>query len=144
MKGVLMKRTNYLAVVAASVAAFATSSVWYTVFGNAVMDLSGLDPASAATPAGTTLFVIFQSAVVALVLAYFIARMEVAGWRDTALIGVLAWVFPAMILLGSVVHEDVPFGLAAIHAGDWLLKLLLMSLILGSWRGNGRKSRGIG
>jgi hypothetical protein len=25
-----------------------------------------------------------------------------------------------MILLGSVVHEDVPLMLAAIHAGDWL------------------------
>jgi hypothetical protein len=28
------------------------------------------------------------------------------------------WIFPASILLGSVVHENVPPALAAIHAGD--------------------------
>jgi hypothetical protein len=39
-----------------------------------------------------------------------------------------------MILLGSVVHEGVPFVLAAIHAGDWLVKILLMTVILGVWR----------
>jgi hypothetical protein len=49
-------------------------------------------------------------------------------------LGALIWVFPAMILLGSVVHENVPLLLAAIHAGDWLVKLLLMSVILGVWR----------
>jgi Protein of unknown function (DUF1761) len=49
-------------------------------------------------------------------------------------LGILVWVFPASILLGSVVHENVPLALAAIHAGDWLAKLLLMSVILGSWR----------
>ena len=45
-----------------------------------------------------------------------------------------------MILLGSVVHEDVPLMLAAIHAGDWLVKLLLMTVILGVWRKGGGTS----
>jgi hypothetical protein len=39
-------------------------------------------------------------------------------------LGALVWVFPAMILLGSVVHENVSLMLAAIHAGDWMVKLL--------------------
>jgi hypothetical protein len=48
-----------------------------------------------------------------------------------------------MILLGSVVHENVPLSLAAIHAGDWLVKLLLMTLILGVWPIGRGRSKGI-
>jgi hypothetical protein len=42
-----------------------------------------------------------------------------------------------MIPLYSVVHENVPLMLAAIHAGDWLVKLLLMAVIIGVWRKDG-------
>lgn len=41
--------------------------------------------------------------------------------------------FPVVLLSGSVVHEKVPWQLAAIHAGDWLIKLALVSTIVG-WR----------
>jgi hypothetical protein len=133
-----MTRMNYLAVVVAAVAAFLMSLVWYTIFGNAWMELRGIDPATAADtatpPAWTMLFVVAQSLVVAFVLAYFVARLGIVDWRGAVRLGALVWVFPAMILVGSVVHEDVPLILAAIHAGDWLVKLLLMALILGSWR----------
>ena len=131
-----MLRINYLAVVVAALAAFVVSSVWYTIFGDAWLELRGIDPATAAdtgTPAWTMLFVIVQSLVVARLLAYFVARLGVADWRGAVRLGVLIWVFPAAILLGSVVHENVPLMLAAIHAGDWLVKLLLMSVILGVW-----------
>jgi hypothetical protein len=132
-----MYRTNYLAVVVAAVAAFAASLVWYSVFGGAMMELRGIDPAAAveaASPVWTMLFVVAQSLVVALMLAYFVAHLGISNWRGAARLGALIWVFPAMILLGSVVHENVPLMLAAIHAGDWLVKLLLMSVILGVWR----------
>jgi len=45
--------------------------------------------------------------------------------------------FPVILLLGSVVHENVPWQLAALHAGDWLVKLLVVSLIVGIWSGKG-------
>jgi hypothetical protein len=128
---------NYLAVVAAAVAAFVVSSVWYTIFGNAWMELRGTDPATAAdtaTPAWTVLFVVVQSLVVAFMLAYFVVHLGVVDWKGALCLGALVWVFPAMILLGSVVHENVPFMLAAIHAGDWLVKLLLMAVVVGVWR----------
>jgi hypothetical protein len=144
MKGRFMLRTNYLAVVVAAVAAFAASSVWYTGFGNAMMELRGIDPATApvmATPAWTMLFVVVQSLVVAFMLAYFVVHLGIIDWKGAVRLGALVWVFPAMILLGSVVHENVPLMLAAIHAGDWLVKLLLMTVILGVWRNGGRGSK---
>jgi hypothetical protein len=127
-----MKGIDILAVVVAAVAAFVASSVWYAVFGSATMELSGVGPAAAAdmaNPAYTALFVVAQSLVVAFMLAYFVASLGTAGPKDAVRLGFLVWIFPAMILLGSVVHENVPWMLATIHAGDWLLKLLLMAVI---------------
>ena len=108
---------NYLAVLAAAVAAFVVSSVWYTIFGNAWMELRDIDPATAAnmgTPAWTMLFVIVQSLIVAFMLAYFVVHLGIVDWKGAVRLGALVWVFPAMILLGSVVHENVPLMLAAI------------------------------
>ena len=140
-----MRRMNYLAVLVAAVAAFVMSSVWYAIFGNAWMELRGIDPATAAdtaTPAWTMLFVIVQSLVVAFMLAYFVVHLGFVDWKGAVRLGALVWVFPAMILLGSVVHENVPLMLAAIHAGDWLVKLLLMTVILSVWPKGGRRREG--
>ena len=142
-----MIRVNYLAIVVAAVAAFVASSAWYAVFGNIWMELRGIDPATAAdmgTPARTMLFVVVQSLVVAFMLAYFVVRLRIVDWKVAVRLGALVWVFPVMMLLGSVVHENVPLRLAAIHAGDWLVKLLLMSVILGVWPKGGRGSKGSG
>ena len=132
-----MRGRNYLRVAAAALAAFVASLAWYTVFGGAMVELSGADPSTAAntaTPAWAMLFVVAQSLVVASVLAYLVSRLGIVDRRAALRLGVLVWIFPASILLGSVVHENVPPALAAIHAGDWLTKLLLMSVILGTWR----------
>jgi hypothetical protein len=110
------------------------------------MELRGVDSATAtdtATPAWTMLFVIVQSLVVGFMLAHFVVHLEIVNWKGAVRLGILVWFFPAMILLGSVVHEGVPLMLAAIHAGDWLAKLLLMSVILVVWpKGEGRSKGG--
>lgn len=129
-----MYGTNYLRIVAAALAAFVASAAWYTVFGGATARLSDANPASVATPAWTMLFVVAQSLVVAAMLAYLGSRLGIVQRRAALRLGALVWIFPASILSGSVVHENVPLALAAIHAGDWLAKLLLMSVILGTRR----------
>jgi hypothetical protein len=90
-----------------------------------------------------SVFVIGQSLVVAFVLAYFVEHLGIVDWKGAVGFGALLWVFPAMILLGSVVHENVPLMLAAIHAGDWLVKLLLITVILGVWPIGRGRSKGI-
>jgi hypothetical protein len=132
-----MQGMNYLAIVVAAVAAFVASVVWYALFGNAMTELRQADPAAAAnsgTSVWTVLFVVAQSLVVAFMVAYFLSRLGIIGWQGAVGVGALVWVFPAAILLGSVVHEGIPLMLAAIHAGDWLVKLLLIAVIVGVWR----------
>jgi heme/copper-type cytochrome/quinol oxidase subunit 2 len=128
---------NYVAIVVAAVAAFVASVVWYALFGNAMTELREADQTAAAdsgTSVWTVLFVVAQSLVVAFMLAYFVSRLGIVDWQGAVGVGALVWVFPAAILLGSVVHEGVPLMLAAIHAGDWLVKLFLIAVIVGVWR----------
>ena len=131
-----MPGINYWAVIGAAVAAFVMSAAWYSplLFGNKYMKLRGLDPAAMADkkmPAGTILVEFVRPLIVAYVLARFVVLVGTDDWMEAALLGGWVWVgFPAMILLGSVIHENVPWKLAAIHAGDWLVKLLLIAIIL--------------
>jgi hypothetical protein len=69
------------------------------------------------------------------VLAIAADRIGVTGVPSAILVALLAWTaFPLLLLSGSVLHERVPWRLAAIHAGDWLLKLVAVTLIVGLWR----------
>jgi hypothetical protein len=134
-----MPQVNYLAVVAAAVVAFVASSVWYLLFGNLMMRLRGAGSGAAVemgnVPAWKKLAEVLRSVVVAYVLARFVVLLGVVGWASAAGLGFWVWLgFPAVLLFGSVMWENVPPKLAAIHAGDWLVKLLLMTVMLGVWR----------
>jgi Protein of unknown function (DUF1761) len=128
---------NYRAVAVAAAATLVASSVWYIVFGNAWLTLRGLDPSTAdTTPAAWVLVAQFaRNLVVAVVLALLLRRLGTATLGGALRLGLLVWVgFEAMAIAGSVLHEQYPLGLYAIHVGDALLAMLVMTLILGLWR----------
>jgi len=129
-------RINYLAIALAVVAAFIASSLWYSplVFGKAFLELSGFGPSAGPDPIR-----IACELVRTFALAYVIARLfvlvRIAGWKTALGLGFLLWVgFPVVLLTGSMLWQNVPWRLAAIHSGDWLVKILLISLVLGAWR----------
>ena len=121
-------------IVVAAVAAFIASSAWYMVFGVAVMKLRGVEPDAASAmsvPASLMLAELARNLIVATMLAHLAAALKIIDLRGAARLGFLLWFgFPAMILTGSVMWENVPWMLAAIHAGDWLIKLPLIAAIL--------------
>jgi hypothetical protein len=79
--------------------------------------------------------VIVQSLVLALVLAYFLGLLGNVDWMGAVRVGVLLWIgLSAMQWVGSILWEKVPWKMAAIHAGDWLVKLVLIAVIVGVWR----------
>jgi hypothetical protein len=62
------------------------------------------------------------------------ARLGIVTWTGAVLFGLALWIgFPVLLLAGSVFHENVPWRLAALHAGDWLVKLLVIAAIVGVW-----------
>jgi hypothetical protein len=134
-----MLGVNLLAVLVAAVAAFVVGAVWYSplLFGRAYMEVRGLSPDAMANlrpPVGELFGEFVRNLVVAFVLGYFVVRLEVGDWKSAVQLALWVWVgFQAMLLLGAVLHEKMPPKLYAIHAGDALVKTLLMTVI-GLWR----------
>ena len=42
--------------------------------------------------------------------------------------------FYVVQLWGAVIFDGMPVALGVVHAGDWLGKMLLIALVLSSWR----------
>jgi Protein of unknown function (DUF1761) len=128
---------NYVAVGVAIVAAFVLSTAYYIAFGRQYAELRGLSPeAAAARPPGwKVLLELLRSLLVASVVAGLTDLLEITNWAAAAALAVSLWVaFPAVLLVGSVIWDDVHLGLATLHAGDWLMKLLLIAIIVGIWQ----------
>jgi hypothetical protein len=128
----LMIKVNTLAVVAAAVAAFVAAALYYTVFSKQLSQLSTSEVSR--SPVSTMLVELVRSLVLAAVVAGLSARLGIVSWRGAALFALVVWIgFPVLLLAGSVFHENVPWRLAALHAGDWLVKLLVIAVIVGVW-----------
>jgi hypothetical protein len=133
-----MSDVNVWAVLVAGIASFVASGVWYAVFGGAMaaMQAQWRGATPQAGPEPWTLLGFFGSGlVVALAVAIVVDLAEIDGWLDSLGLGLLLWVgFCATQWVGSVLGEQVPVRLAAIHAGDWLAHLLIIAVIVGVWR----------
>ncbi|MGE3286870.1 MAG: DUF1761 domain-containing protein [Pseudonocardia sp.] len=116
-----------VAVGAAAVVAFLLSGAYYLLVGRRLVALA---PAYAhPRPAALTAAVeLARNVVLALVVTWLVSGTGIGGAMLTAL---ALWVaFPVVLLAGAVFHERVPVALAAIHAGDWLVKLLAIAAIV--------------
>ena len=135
-----MVHVNYLAVLVAAVAVFVLGWLWYSplLFYKPWMRLRGLDPvaamAGAQMPAWKLLIEVGRCLVLAYVLARFVALLGVSSWMGAVHVGLLLWIgFPVILLAGSVLWDNVPWKVAAIHAGDWLVKMLVIPIIVSAW-----------
>ena len=65
----------------------------------------------------------------------YIASDELQGratYSEGLGLAAMLWLgFPAVLLTGSMLWERTPLVTAALHAGDWLLKLVLVAVVLG-------------
>jgi hypothetical protein len=78
---------------------------------------------------------LLRTFVLALVFAVILSGMKDTSLHASLLLGIQLWLaFPLILLGGSVLWDKVPLKLAAIHTGDWLIKMLLIAAIVGVWR----------
>jgi Protein of unknown function (DUF1761) len=130
---------NYPAVLAAAVAVFVVGGLWYSplLFGNAYLALRSLDPAAASQTAMSVGEVVAEFArwlVIAFVLARFMALLGIASFSGALTFGLWMWLAIYTALAGSVLHDGTPWRLYAIHVGDGLVKIALITTIIGLWR----------
>lgn len=74
---------------------------------------------------------LLRSAAVAGLLS---GLLFAAGWGGPwqgAVLGLALWTLPVVLLAGSVLWEAVPIRSAALHAGDWLIKLVAIGAVVG-------------
>lgn len=125
-----MTDLNALAVAIAAVAAFVLSASWYAI-------VSVDDPGATESrdlPPWLPLAEILRSAVVALVVAGLAAEIAIDGIPGGMLLGLVLFLgFPAVLFAGSILHEGYSPRLAALHLGDWLLKLVLIGAVIGAF-----------
>jgi hypothetical protein len=121
------------AVVAAAVAGFIGSGIYYTALGG---PLEAARPdTSAPTARPWTYGAEFaRTVVIAAVMAGVASVAGIESWLGGMALGLVLWVgFPLMLWLGAILHEGTSPSLAAIHAGDWLFKLGVIGVIVGAW-----------
>jgi hypothetical protein len=120
-------------VVVAAVAAFVLSSVYYVLttpleqraLGERALDRGRPAPWKVVTE-------LVRTAVVGAGFAWVAAQADLLALPSSLLLALVLWVaFPVVLLTGSIIWERVPWQTAAIHAGDWLLKLLLVATAIG-------------
>jgi hypothetical protein len=117
----------------AAVAAFVLSSVYYSVaaplerqvLGDRTLDRGDVVPWKVGAE-------VLRTVLVAGVFAWAATRADLLALPGSLVLALVLWVgFPVVLLAGSVTWERVPPVTAALHAGDWLLKLLLIGAVLG-------------
>ena len=134
-----VSRISYLAIVAALAAAAVVSAVWYSplLFGKQWMELRSLNSvgmADTAMPAWKMVADLVREVVVIVVLARLVNGLGIIDWKGALNLGFWVWLgFPVQMLVGASLWDSKPWTLDLIHAGDWLMKMLLTALILAKW-----------
>jgi hypothetical protein len=130
-----MPDLNYLAIVVAAVAVFVFAAIYYGVLTAQPADGT---PSGAAAPrpsAGVIALELARALVVASAVAGLVALIPITDLLGALVLGLALWIaFPVVLLIGSVVHERVQVRTAALHAGDWLAKLLVIAVVVSVWR----------
>lgn len=134
--------TNYLAVLAAAVAAMALGWAWYSPYlfggiwmresGHTAADLEAMRKTGGAARAYALTFI--GILVSAFVLALFVNYTGALTAADGAMLGFWIWLgFIAPALLGETLFSGRSWALYLINAGNHLLGIVAMGMILASW-----------
>jgi len=129
-----MSATVSVAIAALSV--FVISSVWYAALTPVeVRVLGAAAPGRSGRPSGVkVLLELARNVLLGAVIAGVARACDLHGVGPVVLLGLALWLgFPFVLLTGSMMWEKVPAVTAMLHAGDWLLKLLVISVIVGLW-----------
>ncbi|MFI7539075.1 DUF1761 domain-containing protein [Streptosporangium sp. NPDC049376] len=125
-----------ISVIAASIVAFVLSSTYYALLTPTEKRLLGerAPDRGDRPPPLKILLELARGLVVAAVIAGLARYAGLTDVWSAVVLGLVLWAgFPAVLLTGSMMWERTPAVTAALHAGDWLVKVLVISAIVGAW-----------
>jgi hypothetical protein len=127
-------KINYWAVITTGLVAFFLSVIWYSpvLFGE-IWERYRHAP-NPEIPAWTMVFAPLRELIVAIALAILIVRLNLTNWKNTTKLMLLLWLaFHAVGMTGAILWDNMQWQLGAVHAGDWLMKMLFMGIVLTVW-----------
>jgi hypothetical protein len=133
-------RISYPAIFVALIAAAVVSSFWYSplVFGKpwiALRNASSCGVIDNTMHAWKMAANLVREFILIYVMARLIAALGIADSKGALRLGFWMWLgFPVQMLVGASLWDSKPWALDMIHAGDWLLKMMFIALILANWR----------
>jgi hypothetical protein len=127
---------NYLAVLVATIAGFATGAIWYTLlFGRLwlkAVDLTPSDMSDKGMSPVPFIVSIVSNALMAWVLAVILTRFGTITIGNGICAGAMAWLgFVLTTIATNTAFPGRPWSLTAIDAGHWLAVLLVQGAIIG-------------
>ncbi len=121
-------------IIAVAIGAFVLSTIYYMITGRARAEILGTTPDERPQP-WKMLAELLRNAVLAGVIAWFVHEQGITTAGGGLALAAVAWLgFPAVLLSGSVIWDNVRTRLAVIHGGDWLVKIAFMAVVLSVWR----------
>lgn len=127
---------NWFAIVVAAVAVFVFSAIYYPVMAPRGRSFGAPWAERRGRPAPTFIVIqLLRGLILAIVVAGLVSVIGITDLIGAVELAIALWLaFPVTMLLASVTTENVPAGLAAIHSGDWLAKLVIICVIVVLWR----------
>jgi hypothetical protein len=129
-----MPDVDLLPVAVATIAVFGLSFAYYSALGAQLAEVSEATTAGAQPPPWKLGVELLRSLILATVVAGLASRGEIDEWTGGLALGLALWIgFPFVLWTGAILWEGTRFKLAALHAGDWLVKLLVVAVIVSVW-----------
>lgn len=125
---------SYPAVFVTGITAFLLSLLWYSplLFGGIWEHYR--NPPNPDVPQWTMAFAPLREIIASFVLAYLIVVTGLSDWKATSRLMLLLWLaFHAVGMAGDILWDNMHWQLGAVHAGDWLMKMLYMGTLLTIW-----------
>jgi hypothetical protein len=133
-----MGSINVWALLVSGVAGAFVTTVWYFALRGVHAQLQPEDSGQIVdyrtAPVAAKVIDFLRGFVVAGVLAYLVNTTGVSTWGGSIRLAIILWIgFPVVLLIAPVIWGGQSWKLAVLHSGDWLLKLMVMTVIIGVW-----------
>jgi hypothetical protein len=126
-----MPDINVVAVLVAGFVALFLGSIYYAMLAAQWAQLSDAGAPSGRPRPPKLAAELARSLLLATVIAGLASRGDIETAAGGLLLGVALWVgFPFVLWTGAILWENTPWRLAALHAGDWLVKLLVVGVLV--------------
>ncbi len=80
------------------------------------------------------MFAPLRELIASYVLAFLILRLGIVHWISAVKLILMLWfAFHVVGMAGAIFWDHMAWQLGAVHAGDWLMKMLFMAVVLTAW-----------